>query len=74
MQTNTYRDPRLVPMKCLQDPLPNNQTFGPSQYKDEANYFMVGPGFDNKPSSCYPPEQTWNNMTKRKMLYHRQFE
>jgi hypothetical protein len=75
-QINTYRDPRMAPNKCMDKstPQPTNQTFGPFHYKDEVNYFVVGPGFDNNPASCYPPENTWNNMTKRKMLYHRQFD
>ena len=72
-QINTYRDPRMPPNKCI-DKQNTNQQFGPFHYKDEAKYFVVGAGFDNNPSSCYPPEHTWNNMTKRKILYHRQFD
>jgi hypothetical protein len=35
---------------------------------------VIGDGFDNKSGECYPPEKTWNNVTKRKMIYHRQFD
>ncbi len=71
-QDNTYRDIKLKPLKCLDGPL-SQQGFSFSQASND-NYFFVGAGFDNKPGECYPPEKAWNNVTKRKMLYHRQFE
>ena len=72
-QNNTYRDIKLQPLKCLNGPL-TQQTFSPSESKLDQVYFMVGPGFENSLNECYPPEHTWNNFTKRKMIYHRQFE
>ncbi len=72
-QNNTYRDIKLQPLKCLNGPL-TKQTFLPSEDKTNHVYFMVGPGFENNLNEHYPPQQTWNNFTKRKMIYHRQFE
>lgn len=73
VQNNTYRDIKLQPLKCLNGPL-TPQTFSPSEDKVDQVYFMVGPGFNNNLNEHYPPQQTWNNFTKRRMIYHRQFE
>ena len=73
-QDGTYRDLKLKPLNCLTGPLNNSDQISGIFEKNNDNYFFVGAGFDNKPEQCYPPEKTWNNVTKRKMLYHRQFD
>jgi hypothetical protein len=72
-QHNTYRDLDLQPLKCLKGTVPNQQ-YQFSNYKNEHTYFQVGPGFDNKPEACFPPQQVWNTVTKRKMIFNRQFK
>jgi len=74
MQDNTYRDIKLKPLNCLVGPLNNSDQISGVSQKNNDNYFLVGDGFDNKSQQCYPPEKTWNNVTKRKMIYHRQFD
>jgi hypothetical protein len=73
-QDNTYRDIKLKPLKCLDGPLTNSDKISGFSQPNNDNYFLVGDGFDNKSGACYPPEKTWNNVTKRKMIYHRQFD
>jgi hypothetical protein len=72
VQDNTYRDHDAKPLGCV-DPksqLTNSEVTGfyDNNYN---NYFKVGPGFDNRPGECYPEENPFNNMTKRKMIFTR---
>ncbi len=75
-QENTYRSQDVKPLGCI-DPrsqLTHSNVTGicTGIYdKNCNNYFNVGPGFDNKPGKCYPEENPFNNMTKRKMIFTR---
>ena len=70
-QLNTYRDGQLQPLRCLEG---NVSPSGPEWYNyNKANsHFNVGPGFDNHAECGFPRNNSWNNMTKRKMIYTRQ--
>ena len=70
-QENTYRNTK--PLLCVnnpQNPPQPKQSFVPSIDKLDQIYFEVGPGFTQP--DCWPKHQDpWNNLTKRKAIYHR---
>ncbi len=68
-QEGTYRDGKLQPLRCLEGNVSDNQ---PSWNTPSNNHFFVGPGFDNHAGCGFPRNNSWNNMTKRKMIYTRQ--